>query len=81
MPYQLQWGHVNEDVEEKAAIEMRRAKHGLQWGHVNEDVEEADAPALKHTSPWLQWGHVNEDVEERRIRSGRWSPASMGPRQ
>src|SRR5271157_1740763 len=60
----LQWGHVNEDVEELGLSEFL-AKHScLQWGHVNEDVEELIAEFPPENLMGLQWGHVNEDVEE-----------------
>ena len=36
----LQWGHVNEDVEEVLMLSLSSTALILQWGHVNEDVEE-----------------------------------------
>ena len=37
----LQWGHVNEDVEEiEPSTHPLLHIEVLQWGHVNEDVEE-----------------------------------------
>ena len=36
----LQWGHVNEDVEEAGESDIGEGRLRLQWGHVNEDVEE-----------------------------------------
>ncbi len=36
----LQWGHVDEDVEESPNPIRRPPISKLQWGHVDEDVEE-----------------------------------------
>ena len=36
----LQWGHVDEAVEEKVFGANKRRAELLQWGHVDEAVEE-----------------------------------------
>ena len=79
----LQWGHVNEDVEEDEAKRTEAMDERLQWGHVNEDVEELSSVWASVFMAKLQWGHVNEDVEEPSatscLRGDRLT--SMGPRQ
>jgi len=61
----LQWGHVDEDVEEAGMSGYPAFSRQLQWGHVDEDVEEFMISNPIDTSlVELQWGHVDEDVEE-----------------
>ena len=79
----LQWGHVDEDVEEAGRHSIPAAVTSLQWGHVDEDVEESKLKPDMSGWVLLQWGHVDEDVEEIDLEAvaRAMQVASMGPRR
>ena len=80
----LQWGHVDEDVEE--------TQEGMEEGAAENRFNGATSmKTWKSThfqngcSEWglLQWGHVDEDVEEAAplVNPDDITRASMGPRR
>ena len=60
---ELQWGHVQVNVETVTICGRPVPPVQLQWGHVQVNVETSPVAGYLFDDGQLQWGHVQVNVE------------------